>query len=119
MLPRTSPGLFLLQRVRDEAHRFAITYHRSKRSKAMTTSALDGVPGLGQARKTALLRHFGSVKKLRAATAEEVAAVPGMGPRTARPSSRRWPRPAQAAGRARGEHRHGGAPRRLTARDAA
>lgn len=84
VLPRTSPGLFLLQRVRDEAHRFAITYHRSKRSKAMTTSALDGVPGLGQARKTALLRHFGSVKKLRAATAEEVAAVPGMGPRTAR-----------------------------------
>lgn len=83
VLPRTSPGLFLLQRVRDEAHRFAITYHRSKRSKAMTTSALDGVPGLGQARKTALLRHFGSVKKLRAASAEEVAAVPGMGPRTA------------------------------------
>jgi excinuclease ABC subunit C len=83
VLPRSSPGLFLLQRVRDEAHRFAITYHRSKRSKAMTTSALDGVPGLGQARKTALLRHFGSVKKLRAASVEEVAAVPGMGPRTA------------------------------------
>ncbi len=83
VLPRTSQGLFLLQRVRDEAHRFAITYHRSKRSKAMTTSALDGVPGLGQARKTALLRHFGSVKKLRAATAEEVAAVPGMGAKTA------------------------------------
>ncbi|GAB3466226.1 excinuclease ABC subunit UvrC [Kineococcus endophyticus] len=83
VLPRTSQGLFLLQRVRDEAHRFAITYHRSKRSKAMTTSALDGVPGLGQARKTALLRHFGSVKKLRAATAEELAAVPGMGAKTA------------------------------------
>ncbi|WP_380175756.1 excinuclease ABC subunit UvrC [Kineococcus sp. DHX-1] len=83
VLPRTSQGLFLLQRVRDEAHRFAITYHRSKRSKAMTTSALDGVPGLGQARKTALLRHFGSVKKLRSATAEEVAAVPGMGAKTA------------------------------------
>ncbi|MEW1959226.1 excinuclease ABC subunit UvrC [Kineococcus sp. NPDC059986] len=84
VLPRTSQGLFLLQRVRDEAHRFAITYHRSKRSKAMTTSALDGVPGLGQARKTALLRHFGSVKKLRAASEEEVAAVPGMGTKTAR-----------------------------------
>ena len=84
VLPRTSQGLFLLQRVRDEAHRFAITYHRSKRSKAMTTSALDGVPGLGQARKSALLKHFGSVKRLRAASEEEVAAVPGMGPRTAR-----------------------------------
>ncbi|NAZ80673.1 excinuclease ABC subunit UvrC [Kineococcus sp. R8] len=83
VLPRTSQGLYLLQRVRDEAHRFAITYHRAKRSKAMTTSALDGVPGLGQARKSALLKHFGSVKKLRAASAEEVAAVPGMGPRTA------------------------------------
>ncbi|WP_432563229.1 excinuclease ABC subunit UvrC [Kineococcus sp. SYSU DK003] len=84
VLPRTSQGLFLLQRVRDEAHRFAITYHRSKRSKAMTTSALDGVPGLGQARKSALLKHFGSVKRLRAASEDEVAAVPGMGPRTAR-----------------------------------
>jgi excinuclease ABC subunit C len=83
VLPRTSQGLYLLQRVRDEAHRFAITYHRAKRSKAMTTSALDGVPGLGQARKSALLKHFGSVKKLRTASAEEVAAVPGMGPRTA------------------------------------
>ncbi|WP_432500855.1 excinuclease ABC subunit UvrC [Kineococcus arenarius] len=83
VLPRTSQGLFLLQRVRDEAHRFAITYHRSKRSRAMTTSALDGVPGLGAARRAALLKHFGSVKKLRAATAEEVAEVPGVGPRTA------------------------------------
>ncbi|MEZ0163604.1 excinuclease ABC subunit UvrC [Kineococcus sp. LSe6-4] len=84
VLPRTSQGLFLLQRVRDEAHRFAITYHRAKRSKAMTTSALDGVPGLGQARRSALLKHFGSVKKLRAATEDEVAAVPGMGVKTAR-----------------------------------
>ncbi|NAZ87392.1 excinuclease ABC subunit UvrC [Kineococcus indalonis] len=83
VLPRTSQGLFLLQRVRDEAHRFAIAYHRSKRSRSMTTSALDGVPGLGQARRAALLKHFGSVKKLRAATVEEVAAVPGFGPRTA------------------------------------
>ncbi|WP_432538172.1 excinuclease ABC subunit UvrC [Kineococcus auxinigenes] len=83
VLPRTSQGLFLLQRVRDEAHRFAITYHRSKRSRAMTASALDGVPGLGAARRAALLKHFGSVKKLRAATAEEVAEVPGVGPRPA------------------------------------
>uniref|UniRef100_UPI003D7EB167 excinuclease ABC subunit UvrC n=1 Tax=Kineococcus sp. SYSU DK010 TaxID=3383131 RepID=UPI003D7EB167 len=84
VLPRTSQGLFLLQRVRDEAHRFAITYHRSKRSRAMTASALDGVPGLGAARRAALLKHFGSVKKLRAATAEEVAEVPGVGARPAR-----------------------------------
>ncbi|WP_432498382.1 excinuclease ABC subunit UvrC [Kineococcus gypseus] len=83
VLPRTSQGLFLLQRVRDEAHRFAITYHRSRRSRAMTSSALDGVPGLGQTRRAALLKHFGSVKKLRAASVEEVAAVPGVGPRTA------------------------------------
>ncbi|WP_432548350.1 excinuclease ABC subunit UvrC [Kineococcus sp. SYSU DK004] len=84
VLPRTSEGLYLLQRVRDEAHRFAIAYHRGKRSRAMTASALDGVPGLGQTRRTALLKHFGSVKKLRAASEEEVAAVPGVGPRTAR-----------------------------------
>ena len=67
ILPRSSEGLYLLQRVRDEAHRFAITYHRQRRSRAMTTSVLDGVPGLGPARRTALLKHFGSVKKLRAA----------------------------------------------------
>ncbi|HVB26796.1 MAG TPA: excinuclease ABC subunit UvrC [Mycobacteriales bacterium] len=83
ILPRTSEGLYLLQRVRDEAHRFAITYHRAKRSRAMTASALDGVPGLGPARRSALLKHFGSVKRLRAATVEEIAAVPGMGRRTA------------------------------------
>jgi excinuclease ABC subunit C len=62
ILPRTSEALYLLQRVRDEAHRFAITYHRQKRSTRMTASALDGVPGLGEARRTALLKHFGSVK---------------------------------------------------------
>ncbi len=84
VLPRTSEGLYLLQRVRDEAHRFAITYHRQRRSRTMTTSELDGVPGLGATRKAALLRHFGSVKKLRAATAEEVAQVPGIGPATAK-----------------------------------
>src|SRR3984957_371740 len=83
ILPRSSEGLYLLQRVRDEAHRFAITYHRQKRSKAATTSALDDVPGLGPARRAALLKHFGSVRKLRAASMEEIAAVPGIGPKLA------------------------------------
>ena len=80
ILPRTSEGLYLLQRVRDEAHRFAITFHRQRRSKAMTTSDLDGIPGLGEVRRKALLRVFGSVKRLRAASAEEIAAVQGIGP---------------------------------------
>ncbi len=83
ILPRTSEGLYLLQRVRDEAHRFAITYHRKKRSAALTVSELDGVPGLGQARRATLLRHFGSVRKLSAATASEIAELPGFGQRTA------------------------------------
>ncbi|MFD7659438.1 excinuclease ABC subunit UvrC [Actinosynnema sp. NPDC059797] len=83
ILPRTSEALYLLQRVRDEAHRFAVAYHRQKRSKRMTTSALDDVPGLGQTRKTALLKHFGSLKKLREASIEEISVVPGVGRRTA------------------------------------
>ena len=83
ILPRTSEALYLLQRVRDEAHRFAITFHRERRSKRMTTSALDSVPGLGEARRKALLRHFGSLKRLSAATADEIAEVPGIGKRTA------------------------------------
>ncbi|WP_372449669.1 excinuclease ABC subunit UvrC [Nocardioides daeguensis] len=83
ILPRTSEGLYLLQRVRDEAHRFAITHHRNRRSKSMVESLLDDVPGLGEVRRKTLLRHFGSLRKLRAATVEEIAAVPGMGPRTA------------------------------------
>jgi excinuclease ABC subunit C len=83
ILPRTSEALYLLQRVRDEAHRFAITYHRQKRSRAMTTSALDGVPGLGESRKKALLTRFGSLKRLRAASVEDIMAVPGVGRRTA------------------------------------
>jgi excinuclease ABC subunit C len=83
ILPRTSEALYLLQRVRDEAHRFAITYHRQKRSTSMTTSVLDGVAGLGTSRRQALVRHFGSIKKLRAATAEDIAQVPGVGPATA------------------------------------
>jgi excinuclease ABC subunit C len=83
IMPRTSEGLYLLQRVRDEAHRFAIAYHRQKRSKAMTASALDDVPGLGETRRKALLRHFGSLKRLTAASVEEVMEVPGVGRRTA------------------------------------
>jgi excinuclease ABC subunit C len=83
IMPRSSEGLYLLQRVRDEAHRFAIAYHRQKRGKAATTSALDDVPGLGPARRKTLLKHFGSVRKLRAASIEEIAAVPGIGARLA------------------------------------
>ena len=83
ILPRSSEGLYLLQRVRDEAHRFAITYHRQKRGKAATASVLDDVPGLGPARRAALLKHFGSVRKLRTASIEEIAAVPGIGPKLA------------------------------------
>jgi excinuclease ABC subunit C len=83
ILSRTSEGIYLLQRVRDEAHRFAITYHRAKRGKAMTVSALDAVPGLGPARRAALLKKFGSVKALTAASPEEIALVPGIGPRLA------------------------------------
>ncbi|WP_037905988.1 excinuclease ABC subunit UvrC [Actinacidiphila yeochonensis] len=83
ILPRTSEGLYLLQRVRDEAHRFAITYQRSKRSKTMKAGALDAVPGLGATRRQALLKHFGSLKRLRAASVEEICQVPGIGRRTA------------------------------------
>jgi excinuclease ABC subunit C len=77
-LPRNSPALHLLQRVRDEAHRFAITHHRKKRGKAAVHSLLDDVPGVGDARRNALLEHFGSLQKIRAASPEEIAAVPGM-----------------------------------------
>jgi excinuclease ABC subunit C len=83
ILPRTSEGLYLLQRVRDEAHRFAITYHRAKRGAAQTVSELDNLPGLGPARRKALLKHFGSVRKLRAASAEQIAEVGGFGPKLA------------------------------------
>ena len=83
IMPRTSEGLYLLQRVRDEAHRFAITYHRKKRSAALTTSELDGVPGLGPARRATLLRHFGSVRRIAGASVAEIADLPGFGPRIA------------------------------------
>ena len=80
VLPRTSPALYLLQYLRDESHRFAITHHRRKRSAGMTRSVLDDVPGLGPARQSALLKEFGSVKRIRAATQEQIASVKGIGP---------------------------------------
>src|SRR6202011_2699598 len=84
IMPRNSEGLYLLQRIRDEAHRFAIAYHRSKRSKRITASALDAVRGLGQTRRKALVAHFGSVARLKHASIEEITAVPGIGVATAR-----------------------------------
>ncbi|MFD7771566.1 excinuclease ABC subunit UvrC [Streptomyces sp. NPDC059787] len=83
VLPRTSEGLYLLQRVRDEAHRFAITYQRVKRAKRFRAGPLDDVPGLGETRKQALIKHFGSVKRLRSATIDQICEVPGIGRKTA------------------------------------
>lgn len=80
VLPRTSPALYLLQYLRDESHRFAITHHRKRRSAGMTRSVLDDVPGLGPARQAALLKEFGSVKRIRAASADEISSVRGIGP---------------------------------------
>lgn len=83
ILPRNSEGLFMLQRIRDEAHRFAITYHRQKRSASMTRSELDAIDGLGAAKQKALLKHFGSVKKIKAASVEELMQARGIGPQLA------------------------------------
>lgn len=83
ILPRNSEALYLLQQIRDEAHRFAINYHRQQRSKRMRASQLDGIPGLGPARRSDLVKHFGSVKKLREATVEQIADVRGFGPKLA------------------------------------
>lgn len=80
ILPRNSQGLFLIQQLRDEAHRFAITFHRAQRSKRMRTSELDSIKGLGPTRRKDLVKHFGSVKNLKAATVEEIATVKGFGP---------------------------------------
>jgi excinuclease ABC subunit C len=80
LLPVTSPALYLVQRLRDEAHRFAITYHRDLRSKRAVRSAFDDLPGVGPKRRQALLRVFGSVKRVRDAPVEQIAAVPGIGP---------------------------------------
>jgi len=79
ILPRTSEGMYLLQRIRDEAHRFAITFHRSRRSKVMLESLLDEIPQLGESRRAALLARFGSVTAMRKATVEELASTPGIG----------------------------------------
>ena len=84
ILPRTSEGLYLLQRVRDEAHRFAITFHRSKRSKVMLESLLDEIPQLGESRRKALLDRFGSVSAMRKASEDDLASTPGIGATTAR-----------------------------------
>ena len=76
----TAEALYLVQRIRDEAHRFAITFHRSKRGKAMVASALDEIPGLGEVKRAALVKHFGSVAQIKQATEEELTQVPGIGP---------------------------------------
>jgi excinuclease ABC subunit C len=79
-IPTTSPALYLLKRIRDESHRFAITFHRKLRGKQMVESELDTIPGLGPARKKALIQHFGSLDKVKAADAGELAKVKGLGP---------------------------------------
>jgi excinuclease ABC subunit C len=79
LLPVTSPALYLVQRLRDEAHRFAITYHRALRAKVASRSALDDLPGVGPRRRAALLRVFGSAKRIREAPLSQIAAVPGIG----------------------------------------
>jgi len=84
VLDHSTPELQLLQRVRDEAHRFAVTHHRSRRDKAMTSSVLDELPGIGPARKRALLRHFGSTEAVLAASREELQSVPGLPPKVGR-----------------------------------
>ncbi|MGW5114466.1 excinuclease ABC subunit UvrC [Streptomyces noursei] len=106
VLPRSSEGLYLLQRVRDEAHRFALTYQRNKRGKRLKSSPLDAVPGLGETRRQALLKHFGSLKKLRAATVDEICQVPGVGRKTAETVAAALataPQPAPAVNTATGE----------------
>jgi excinuclease ABC subunit C len=101
LIPRGSEALFVLQHIRDEAHRFAVTYHRLKRSKRALRSILDEIPGVGETRKKALLRRFGSLTRLRQATVEEIAAVPGFGPALARTVHDRLHEP-QAVGRRAG-----------------
>jgi excinuclease ABC subunit C len=84
VIPRTSEALYLLQRVRDEAHRFAIAYHRNLRARSMTRSVLDGIPGVGEARRRQLVRHFGSTRRAAQASLEELEQVPGLGPQLAK-----------------------------------
>jgi excinuclease ABC subunit C len=89
MVPRGSEALFVLQHVRDEAHRFAVNYHRQKREKRALASPLDEIPGVGPARKRAIMRRFGSLTRLRAASVEELAETPGIGPELAAAIHRR------------------------------
>jgi excinuclease ABC subunit C len=84
VIPRGSEALFVLQHLRDEAHRFAVTYHREKRGKRALASPLDDVAGVGPSRKKALLRRFGSVARISRASEDEIAATPGVGPELAR-----------------------------------
>jgi excinuclease ABC subunit C len=83
LLPRRSPAVRLLMRIRDEAHRFAVVYHRTLRTKAARVSALDAIPGLGPKRRALLLRKFGSLERIRRQPVDAIAAVPGIGPRMA------------------------------------
>jgi excinuclease ABC subunit C len=96
MIPRGSEALFVLQHIRDEAHRFAVTYHRAKRAKRALRSELDDIPGIGATRKKALLKRFGSVAQMRTATVEELAGTPGIGPHVARTLHDHLHRPAEA-----------------------
>ena len=98
-IPRTSEALYLLQSLRDEAHRFALAYHRLRRGKKMTRSILDDIPGLGQARRKLLLSHFGSVKKMREASLEDIQAVPRLPHAVAEEVYRTLHEPAGAGGR--------------------
>ena len=98
-IPRGSEALFVLQHLRDEAHRFAITYHRSKRAKRVLRSPLDDIPGIGEARKKALLKRFGSLARLRRAGVEELDATPGVGPALARTVYERLHAPEPAGAR--------------------
>jgi excinuclease ABC subunit C len=91
VLPRDSQALYLVQRIRDEAHRFALTFHQQTRQKAALRSPLDDVPGVGPKRKKALIQHFGSIKRLRAASVDEIAAVDGIGPALAQTIKERLP----------------------------
>jgi excinuclease ABC subunit C len=84
LMPEDSPGLRLLQQVRDEAHRFALRHHRARRGKGMTASAMDSLPGIGPARRRAILQHFGSPERFMAASRDELEAVPGLPPKVAR-----------------------------------
>jgi excinuclease ABC subunit C len=101
LIPRGSEALFVLQHLRDEAHRFAITYHREKRAKRALASPLDDVPGVGPSRKKALLKRFGSLARLSRASVDEIAATPGVGHGVAKAVHERLTSAASANGQRR------------------